>query len=69
METETYYLPSGRAVAIHADVSRGRSLVSYQIADGSTVLAADSEARRRLLLNIDASLDASLEAAAPPVSS
>ena len=34
-----YYLPGGRPVRIHADVARGREAVSYQLADGSNVMA------------------------------
>jgi hypothetical protein len=37
--SETYYLPSGRAVAILADVSLGAPTISFQLADGTVVEA------------------------------
>lgn len=53
-----YLLPSGRVVYIHADVSKGAHYVTFQLGTGEVVLAADSEARRQLLLNVDASIEA-----------
>jgi len=43
-KTETYYLPNGRAVQIHADVSRAAPTVSFQLADGSSVEATKEPA-------------------------
>jgi len=47
-----YILPSGRVVAIHNDVARGRDFVTYhQLADGSTVTASRTlEGRIAVLL-------------------
>jgi len=46
-----YVLPSGRVVAIHNDVARGREFILYQLADGSTVTASRTlEGRIAVLL-------------------
>ena len=43
--TEVYVLPDGRRVNIHADVSRGAPTITYQLADGSGVIARRLERR------------------------